>query len=77
MKFSSNSVEEHQEVPLADEGKWEAQLRYWTARDTRRELSEKRPRSYVVSIGIGRECVSEAQRDEILSLVRSQGDEIA
>ncbi len=76
LKFSSDSVEEHQEVPLADEGQWEAQLHYWSNRNTKRELSEKSPRSYVVSISVTREHVSEAQREEILSLVRSQGDEI-
>jgi GTP-binding protein HflX len=78
MKFQSKAIEEHREVPLADEG----QLEDLVARWARRHAGSATPvgganRCYVVSVGASSDDVQrEAQLAEIVGLVRAQGDEV-
>lgn len=74
MKFSSKPVEEHQEVPLADDGLWEEQLQYWTERETNRSASPGAHRSYLISVALKGDTISDSRRDELVSLVAAQGD---
>lgn len=76
MRFQSKPIEEHQEVPLADEGQWEQLVAHWAERHTGPTLpGSGQNRCYVVSVG---DWVDDTQRDaqlaEILGLVRAQGD---
>ena len=77
MKFSSKAISEHVEVPLADEGKWEDLVALFRARGDS-QASATTPEGnvdYVASVGQGRDPrVRGAQLEEILSLVRHQGD---
>lgn len=76
MKFSSEALEEHVEVPVADGGRWEDVIAEFDERH-----ASAAPRSadgksvvYVVCVGVGRRAeISRGQRDEIVSLVRAQG----
>jgi GTP-binding protein HflX len=77
MKFSSKPIEEHSEVPLADDGQFERQLEHWTRREAGPDPSEDgRNACYVVSVcARGQEPgQDQAQLAEILALVRTQGD---
>ena len=81
MKFSSDALEEHVEVPVADGGRWEDVIAEFDARhaSVERRTDERRAdhqsAAYVVSVGVGRGVeVTRGQRDEIVSLVRAQGD---
>jgi GTP-binding protein HflX len=79
MKFTSKPIEEHSEVPLADDGQFERQLEHWTRRGARSEQSEEgQSACYVVSVcRRGQEQVQEqAQLAEILALVGAQGDRV-
>src|SRR5690606_16021912 len=78
MKFQSRPIEEHIEVPLADEGQWEALVTHWAQRHERPAGSvDGGNHDYVVSVGA---WLDEIQRDaqlaEILALVRAQGDRV-
>ncbi len=78
MKFQSKAIEEHREVPLADEGQLEDLVARWASR----HQGSATPvggvnRCYVVSVGASSDDVQrEAQLAEILGLVRAQGDEV-
>lgn len=76
MKFQSKPIEEHQEVPLADEGQWEALVARWAERHKGPTAPQTgQNRCYVVSVGaFVDETQREAQLAEILGLVRAQGD---
>lgn len=76
MKFQSQAVEEHREVPLADEGQLEQLVGRWARRHTGpAEPASGRNRCYVVSVGAwDSDEQREAQLAEILALVRAQGD---
>jgi GTP-binding protein HflX len=81
LKFSSKSIEEHPEVPLADEGRWDQLVEQWTARAAGPARDVTGPGSnavYVVSVGPGCDAEAEAnaQLAEIVSLVRHQGDRV-
>jgi GTP-binding protein HflX len=84
MKFHSKPIEEHTEVPLADDGRWEQQVAHWTEREDgpeRQEGQEGQPEGqnacYVVSVGNWKERTNEqAQLAEILALVEAQGDRV-
>src|SRR6185312_12544075 len=78
VKLSSKPVAEHAEVPLADEGRWEAIVEHWQARGRSPANAEREGNdSYVVSVGPGRDPeVRAAQLAEIVSLVESQGDRV-
>lgn len=74
MKFHSSPIDEHEEVPLADEGRLEEQTTQWSAREAalrpaRREVN----RCYVVSVSLRRQPNNLA---EILGLVEAQGDSV-
>jgi GTPase len=76
MKFQSRPIEEHVEVPLADEGQWEELVSRWAKRHKGpTEAQSGQNRCYVVSVGA---WVDDTQRDaqlaEILGLLRAQGD---
>jgi GTP-binding protein HflX len=76
MRFHSKPIEEHIEVPLADEGQWEELVARWAARHKGPAAPDTgQNRCYVVSVG---DWVDDTQRDaqlaEILALVRAQGD---
>ena len=78
MKFQSKPIEEHREVPLADEGQWEELVARWERRHQGpAEPESGRNRCYVVSVGA---WIDDTQRDaqlgEILALVRAQGDAV-
>jgi GTP-binding protein HflX len=76
-EFTSKPIAEHAEVPLADDGRWEALIDHWTARATTPATHEDGSASYVASVGPGRDPVARAaQLAEILSLVRSQGGRV-
>jgi GTP-binding protein HflX len=76
--FTSKAIFEHAEVPLADDGRWEALVEHWTARSpsTGRPTDAER-RIYVASVGTGRDPVARrSQLGEILSLVRTEGGRV-
>lgn len=77
-KFSSKAIAEHAEVPLADEGQWEAIVEHWQARGRApREGATGGSDCYVVSVGALRDPEARAaQLAEIVSLVRSQGGRV-
>ncbi len=78
MKFHSKPIEEHDEVPLADDGQWEQLITHWA----RRRPGASKPagkdnRCYVVSVGAWQSAIQrEAQLAEILGLVEAQGDPV-
>jgi GTPase len=78
VKLSSKPIVEHAEVPLADEGQWEAIVEHWQARGRSPAAGGTEGNAcYVVSVGPLREpLVRAAQLAEIVSLVRSQGDQV-
>lgn len=81
MQFHSKSIEEHEEAPLADDGRWEELLAAWSDRREVRKgcgpASGTSNACYVVSVGARRSALeAEAQLAEILGLVQGQGDEV-
>lgn len=78
MKFQSKPIEEHQEVPLADEGRFEQLVAHWAQRHTGpAESGSGHNRDYVVSVGNWQDATArDAQLAEILALVRAQGDDV-
>jgi GTP-binding protein HflX len=79
MKFSSRAIAEHDEVPLADDGRFEELVDYWTSlRAPTLVHGAEESVSYVVSVGASREPHARAaQLAEIVALVRSQGGRVA
>jgi GTP-binding protein HflX len=76
MKFQSKPIEEHREVPLADEGRWEQWVEQWAGRH-RGSAAGGPNHCHVVSVGAWTDEVQrDAQLAEILGLVRAQGDEV-
>ena len=79
MKFHSKPIEEHEEVPLADDGQFEQQLEQFTDREVEQsEDGKKQNLSYVVSVGSRRDepVQEQARLAEILALVGAQGDRV-
>lgn len=78
MKFHSKPIEEHTEVPLADDGRWEQQVAHWTQREDGPERrADGQNACYVVSVGNWKDPAHEqAQLAEILALVQAQGDHV-
>jgi GTP-binding protein HflX len=78
MKFHSKPLEEHAEVPLADDGRWEEIVAHWTRREApRRGPIASGNASYVLSVHQrGDRGQPSAQLAEITSLVQSQGDRV-
>jgi GTPase len=79
MKFHSKPIEEHTEVPLADDGQWEEQVAHWVGREVGPNRSaDGKNACYVVSVGTKRdsEVQEQARLAEILALVEAQGDRV-
>jgi GTP-binding protein HflX len=78
MKFHSKPIEEHAEVPLADDGHWEAIVAHWTGREVpRRGPTRGSNACFVLSIHRpGDPGQPTAQLAELTSLVQSQGDRV-
>lgn len=76
MQFHSDPIEEHDEVPLADDGRWEQLIAQWANRDAGKHGEQSGQNScYVVSVEIGRPSDSaDARMAEILGLVEARGD---
>lgn len=77
MKFESKPVAEHQEVPLADDGRWENLVEFWGNRENRQTSGDGLQRAYVVSVVLHRDAFPPGRQQEILGLVRAQGHAIA
>ncbi len=78
MRFNSKPIEEHTEVPLADEGRWDALVEHWQQRGPI-EAGDAPDRNacYVLSVHPRRRVrVADAQLAEILGLVEAQGDRV-
>ncbi|MBV1859869.1 MAG: hypothetical protein KUG77_15765, partial [Nannocystaceae bacterium] len=77
MKFHSKPIDEHVEVPLADEGQLEDLTTHWNAKRHRpRTTDEDGNACYVLSVVRGRRSLPQAQLAEITGLVEAQGDRI-
>ena len=78
MKLHSEPIEEHDEVPLADEGRWEAAVAHWRSRETpQRAIGEQGNACYVLSLFKPEdEPSANAQLEEIVGLVEAQGDRV-
>lgn len=76
MKFHSEPVEEHAEVPLGDDGRWDDVVAHFTRRRRpERASSEHGNACYVLSVQ-RHSAPSEAQLRELMSLVEAQGDRV-
>lgn len=78
MKFHSKPIAEHAEVPLADDGRWEAVVEHWTRREApQRAAAPQGNACYVLSIHRHSDPGDpHAQLAEIASLVETQGDRV-
>lgn len=77
MKCSSSPINEHQEVPLADKGRWEDIVEHWSRHGHRPLSDDGTNRCFVISVGASNApSTRSAQLAEILSLVRAQGDRV-
>jgi len=77
LKFTSRPIEEHSEVPLADDGRWEEIVAQWQRREPGQTASGPEPNAcYVVAVTIGRRPTNDARLEEIVSLVLAQGDHV-
>jgi GTPase len=79
MKFHSKPLEEHAEVPLADEGRLDRLISHWTDRKSAPVAATGGHNAcYVLSVHRRRETATASARlHEILGLVAAQGDRIA
>ncbi|MDH5674335.1 MAG: GTPase HflX [Myxococcales bacterium] len=78
MRFHSTPIEEHAEVPLADDGRWERLVETFKTRDhTQRAAREGGNACFVVSVhdSTGDASIA-AQLEEISGLVEAQGDRV-
>lgn len=75
MQFHSEPLEEHPEVPLADEGRGEQLIDFWSRwRPSEAPLRPGQNACYVVSVGPWRSAAEQsAQMKEIVALVGAQG----
>lgn len=78
MKFVSKPLPEHEEVPLADDGRWESIVEHWSQRaQSPTESGADGNAVYVLSVGPERDPqIRQAQLQEILDLVETQGDRV-
>jgi GTPase len=78
MKIHSRPIEEHPEVPLADDRRWEAIVAHWQRRETPHTTDASEGNAcYVLSVHRrGDAGEPRAQLAEIVSLVRTQGDRV-
>lgn len=78
MKFFSQPIPEHCEVPLADDGRWEEIVESWSEKGrSLTTVADGEKSVYVLSVSQDRDpLVREAQLAEILSLVRAEGNRV-
>lgn len=78
MKFESKPIEEHEEVPLADDGELESLIQRFTNRNARPVRSHTLGNDcYVVCVGDWSTDYSrDAQLAEIIGLTKAQGDRV-
>jgi GTP-binding protein HflX len=77
MEFESEPVEEHLEVPLPDEGRWEEIVGRWSKGHSPADAHDAGNLCYVVSVRLSGESPwSEAPLAELLALTRAQGDRV-
>lgn len=77
MKFKSKPIPEHEEVPLADEGRLEEIVEHSKERSAIPTAPEHGNACYVLSVGSERDSlIRGAQLAEIRSLVQAQGDRV-
>ncbi len=81
MKFYSKPIVEHDEVPLADNGRLEEIIKFWKDRENPGKKSahnsnKKGNLCYVVSVVEYKDPHPEGKLSEILGLVQAQGDRI-
>jgi GTP-binding protein HflX len=78
MKIHSKPIDEHAEVPLADDGRWEEIVAHWQRREAPRSAAASGSNAcYVLSVQHrGDASDPQAQLAEIASLVRTQGDRV-
>ncbi len=82
MKIHSKPIEEHAEVPLADDGRWEAIVAHWQRReapqnDAAAAAASKGNACYLLSVQHRDDAGDpQAQLAELASLVRTQGDRV-
>jgi GTP-binding protein HflX len=82
MRFHSKPIDEHVEVPLADEGRLEKLIAHWTQREgPQRATAEGGNACYVLSVqrredGAISEQQQAARLDELCGLVLTQGDRV-
>jgi GTPase len=78
MKFYSKPVEEHPEVPNPDEGRLEELVNSWEQRQIPYiQKNEVNNKCYIISLEDEKNPFGQQQLAEIISLVRTQGDQIA
>ena len=78
MKIHSRPIEEHPEVPLADDRRWEEIVAHWQRRESPQPSDPSEGNAcYILSVQRrGDTGAPHAQLAEIASLVRTQGDRI-
>lgn len=78
MKFTSKPIEEHHEVPLADEGRFEQLIDRCEAREKgHKTVEEEGNACFVLCVYEGADVlVAEAQLREICGLIEAQGDRV-
>lgn len=77
MRLHSKPIDEHVEVPLADEGQLETLTTHWdTTRNRPRTTREDGNACYVLSVVHRRTMEPEAQLAEIVGLVQAQADRV-
>lgn len=78
MKFHSKPIEEHAEVPLADEGRWEGLVERWTGREASRKAGADGGNAcYVLAVHRPADArFAGSQLEEITGLVQAQGDRV-
>jgi GTP-binding protein HflX len=78
MKFYSQPIPEHREVPLADDGRWEEMVESWSEKERPpAPVSDDEKAVYVLSVSQDRDpLIRQAQLGEILSLVRAEGNRV-
>jgi len=77
MRFHSKPIDEHAEVPLADEGQLEHLTTQWDAKRIGPSPTHEGGNAcYVLSVLRGRKSVAQAQLAEITGLVEARGDHV-
>jgi GTPase len=75
MKFYSKPIQEHEEVPKANDGRFEELMQHWEHRTTHTS-KHNLDCDYCYIVSIGSDNKLSGQLSEIMSLVETQGDKI-